>query len=45
MEPSRPKVAMIKGLPALVGPSVRFLHIDKRSGIVSKETKTLNVFF
>ena len=35
---------MIKELPALVGPSVRFLHIVKRSGIISKETKTLNVF-
>ena len=34
-----------KGLPALVGPSVRFLHIVvKRSVIILKETKTLNVF-
>ena len=44
MEPSRPKVAMIKGLPALVGPSVRFLHSVKRSGIIPKQTKIFNVF-
>ena len=34
-----------KGKPALIGPSVRFLHIRvKRGGIISKETKILNVF-
>ena len=34
-----------KGFPALVGPSVRFLHIVvKRGRIILKETKILNVF-